>query len=137
MTLQLKAGHYYKDRNGTMIGPMTKFPEFPDQPWTDGNCTWDDGGRFYSDPIACAWDLVKDLGTTDPRKKPKREKKAGRSYTVWAFESRMDGKIDLERFSCRGLARIARRINRSERIQCGPIFRVTITAPAWEPKGKK
>ena len=74
MTLQLKAGHYYEDRGGNVIGPM-RAGERHEYPWTDGGYDWTSEGRWDCDGIASEWDLVKDLGPTDPRKwEPKGKK---------------------------------------------------------------
>jgi hypothetical protein len=70
--------------------------------------------------------------------KAKREKKAGRTKLVWCYEyeAKPSGTA-VALYHTRFAARIDRKQAIDVGYQCGPLFSAEITAPAWEPKGKK
>jgi len=78
MPIQPKLGHYYERRDTSIAGPATRHPS-ADQPghyiWHVQWHTYTDYGRYSTCGSDFPFDLMKDLGTTDPRK-PKKPRKA-------------------------------------------------------------
>lgn len=67
-----------------------------------------------------------------------RKAKEGRDHSLWCFEyfghPMHDGLRQLFRVTTRCAARRNRWEMLGDSYQCGPIFKVTITCPAWSPK---
>jgi len=71
MTIQIQPGHYYRNRDEDIAGPMRRQTGNGAFPWcmTDGGYvhSYLDDGRYYQDGCPSSLDLVDDLGDTDPR----------------------------------------------------------------------
>ena len=135
MPITPKPGHWYKRRDGEIVqyeGPnnssgRTTFPH------RVGSNTYTDTGRLFvrGDPHTC--DLVKDHGTTDPRK-PKKPRKAPakktRKVRMWFMQVGNEGKIcnNLSRDGLRTVRRILLADTDSHYV-FGPIFSHVIDVP--------
>ena len=101
MPVKIKVGHYYERRDGLIAGPAEQYkPWVPTYPyvWRVGVQVYTVSGEFV-DGDKCKFDLVKDLGTEDPRKvvdtrkKPERvrEPKKFRKVRMWFYRGEGEG----------------------------------------------
>ena len=134
MPIQPKAGHWYETRGGEIAkydGP-TPGSGWKAFPHIVGGLYYTDAGRYHARDETDLRDLLKDLGTTDPRK-PKKPRKAPakvrkvRMWLVGAFPG-----DDGDWFYVRATKKCAGELREgmvTAGIDCGPIFSQVIEVP--------
>ena len=138
MTIQPQPGHWYERRDGEVVeyqcpnfgSRRDKYPHFVGcKAYTADGCYLDtpDGPHQL--------DLVKDLGTTDPRKAPAKKV---RKVRMWFMEVGNQGKIcnNLSRDGLRTVRRILLADTDSHYV-FGPIFSQIIEVPVTKKKKAK
>lgn len=141
MSVKPKPGHWYERKNGMIVKYERASNVSCLFPHIVGGASYTKDGLFYGDHDPSRMDLIKDLGTTEPRgiKKPVKETRAVR---IWIVEATMSGRPWRYYSNTRNGARSTRRflISRngdiSDKLICGPVFSQIINVPIY-PKPKK
>jgi len=132
MPIKLQPGHFYERRNMDVVKYDRKSKSgFADTyPHIVGGQTYTDTGRFYADGRLSFCDIVKDHGTTDPRKlKKPRKKRVKKLCKVKMYFYRNTG--PWEASEDKGFA------ERQHFPEHGQISPRTISFPLPRPKKKK
>jgi len=130
MPIKVKLGHYYERRDKGIAGPAERRkPWGLNEPyvWRLGMGTYTVRGELRKDGSESKFDLMKDLGTTDPRK-PKKPRKAPAKVRKVKMYFYRDNDGDL----CGSESRfVAEGWNHSEH---GPVFVQIIEVPLQKKK---
>ena len=138
MPIILKRRHWYKRKDGNIVQYDCPTPGRGPKyfPHRVGGLAYTNEGRYQGGNNPHRLDLVKDLGTTDPRLKKTRKAPAKkfRKVRMWCFErdSFISGKsIYAYDMKCTAIGQ-----RNAMETRCGPIFSQMINVPIPSPKKK-